>query len=167
MKAARRAALFALAGVGMLSACTALVPVGSDSVGSARIVEQNFAESATVAQIFHVAAIDGVPVESSLEATRRATAGASGLTVMPFERRIPARRVRLTLVATRLAATAVDEQAMRAAGRLWRVQGDVIFEPTAGGDYFIAGELKPAGSSVWIAALRTGQRVSEVVSERR
>ena len=111
--------------------------------------------------MFHVAAIDGVPVTSSREGTQRASAGQAVVTIVPFTHRVPVRPLRLTLAGTHLTATASREQSLRRQGGFLQVQGDVIFTPAPGGSYFVAGELKKSGSSLWIADLATGRRVSD------
>lgn len=148
-----------------LTACAGPGPLVPGSEPTALIIEQNFAEDPSTAQLFYVAAIDSVPVDSSLQATRKATAGSSLLSLVSVERRIPVRSMRLTLIATHIRATPGQEAASRAAGTFLRVEGDVTLHPVADGTYFVAGELKRAGSSVWIADLKTGRRVSEVVTE--
>jgi hypothetical protein len=141
----------------LVGGCAGFAPFSAPGRDAATIVEKNVVQSRDVAQIFHVAAIDGVPVESSYEATRRASAGQPAMVVLPYEHRVPARPLRLTLVGTLLASSPSREDALRREGEFLRIEGDVSFTPAPGGAYFVAGELKKSGSSVWIADLATGQ----------
>jgi hypothetical protein len=69
----------------------------------------------------------------------------------------------VTLVATHRMRPE-EAQGSRSAKTVWSVKGDVSFDPAPGGEYFVAGELKDEGSSVWIADLATGRRVTDLVS---
>ena len=137
--------------------------VSVEKAPGAVIVEQCFAETKSTEEMFYVTAIDGVPVRPGC--VRRATQGASagGLTPVTATRRLAPHPQRVTLVASHR-VTPEEAAASRSGKTAWYVEGDVNFDPTPGGRYFVAGELKETGSSVWIADLQTGLRVSEIVA---
>ncbi|MDQ2733534.1 MAG: hypothetical protein M3Y55_00775 [Pseudomonadota bacterium] len=129
------------------------------------MVEQNFFEDDSTEEMFYVAAIDGVPVKSARKAALRASDVSSGLAPVTFELPLPLRPLRLTLVAKHLHAAPNEAARLKGEHIYWHVQGDVMLDPAPGGQYFVAGELKKEGSSVWIADWTTGQRVSRVVTD--
>ena len=152
----------------LVSGCaTSEPPVPAGYTGpTATIGEHGFAEDRMKGQLFYIESIDGKPVESSLQATRRATAGQGmSLSIRSVDHTVPIKPLRLKLVGTHITGAPIHEIASRAAGTFFRVEGEVTFTPEEGGSYFVTGKLQKEGSAVWIADVKTEQRVSELVTE--
>ncbi len=138
--------------------------LADERVSTAVMFEQNFAEDDSTEEMFYVAAIDGLPVKSARKALPRASDVSTGLAPVTSELRLHLRPQRLTLVAKHLHALPSEAAPNKREYTDWQVQGEVVFDPARGGEYFVAGELKKDGSSVWVADWKTGQRVSSVVT---
>jgi hypothetical protein len=153
--------------LGLVTGCATLYePVPEDYTGpKALVLDSVFQETINKGQFFVLAAIDGHPIETSLGATRKASSGQGFLlTISRVHRKIPAKPMRVKLVATHATAAPILEISGRIAGTFFSVEGEVEFVPQDGGSYAVTGELKKEGSSVWIEDSNTKQPVTEKVT---
>jgi hypothetical protein len=145
------------------------LPVPAGYTGpTATIGEHGFAEDRMKGQLFYIEAIDGKPVESSLQATRHATSNLGlSLAIRSVDHTVPIKPLKLKLVGTHITGAPIHEIASRAAGTFFRVEGEITFTPVEGGSYFVTGKLQKEGSAAWVADAKTEQRVSEMVLEKK
>jgi hypothetical protein len=165
-----RRRLLALLLVASLSACATYQPLvpAQYSGPTAVIGEDGHYEDASKGQLFYVEAVDGVQVESGLILTRRATYGMGSRVILKYGvHRVPAKPLKIKLVGTHVTGAPIHEMASKVAGTFFSVEGEVAFTPQADGAYFVTGTLEKGRSSVWIADVKTKERVSAVVNEAR
>ncbi|QJW84907.1 hypothetical protein HK414_18965 [Ramlibacter terrae] len=118
-------------------------------------------------QLFYLAAVDGVPVASSLQATRAATYGMGlSLRTRYVQHDVPARPVRLRIVGTHVSAAPIRARASRG-GRFLAVEGAVEFHPVAGKEYVIHGRLAKGDAYVCVADGATGECISAKATQLR
>ncbi len=148
---------------------TAYRPIPEDYYGPMATVNDSGAvESDSKGQLYVLAAIDGHAIKTSPDATRDKSHNKGfDLTVVVVGRRVQAKPMRVKLIATHATAAPVHEFASRVAGTFFSVEGEVEFSPADGSTYVVRGELKKAGSSVWIEDSKTKERVAEVVAETK
>lgn len=134
---------------------------------TATIGEHSFTEDWAKSQMFYIESIDGKAVESSLQATRRASAGKGlAMVLRSVDHTVPARPLKLKLVGTHVTGAPIHEIVSRTAGTFFSVEGEVTFTPEPGGSYFVTGKLQKKGSAVWIADEKTEKPVSDIVTEK-
>ncbi|GAP38000.1 hypothetical protein ISF6_4194 [Piscinibacter sakaiensis] len=115
-------------------------------------------------QLFAATGIDGRPIANASSDSHSASWGQGyAMSVVLTTRRVPARAMRIKLLGTHQTAAPIHEIASRAAGTFFSVEGVVDFQPEGGRHYIVKGELKKAGSSVWIEDRETGRVVTEKV----
>jgi len=149
----------------VLSACAPLPAVPDGYPGpTARVSDSREYENGGKAAFFVLAAINGRPIETSLEASRRASYGKGfSLSAQYIERQVPAEPMKVKLIGTHQTAAPIHEIFSRIGGYFQSVEGVVDFAPAANGNYIVKGELSPNGSSVWIENRDTSERVTEKV----
>ena len=156
--------------VALCAGCATYEPtLPKDYAGpTATIAEHVFSEGDTKGQLFYIESIDGKEILSSHQATLKATLGRGfSLALRSVEHVVPARPLRLKLVGTHMTGAPIHEMASRAAGTFFRVEGELVFTPQAGGAYFVTGKLQKEGSAVWIADVKSEQPVTEQVMQRK
>lgn len=121
-------------------------------------------DSGIKGQMFFVAAIDGRPVYSSLESSRKQNAGdgsrgAAGMSLLNHT--VPASPMRIQIVASHVTAAPIHAVVASLAGNLHQVRKEVMFTPVANGEYRVVGKLLPQGSDVWIEDTKTAERVTQ------
>ncbi len=151
-----------------VSGCATYEPLvpANFSGPTATIADHGHIEDNTKGQLFYLESVDGKAVESSRIATRRASEGKGfSLTLAFKEHRVPARPLKLKIVATHVTAAPIHEIASRTIGTFFSVEGEITFTPLPGRVYFVNGKLAKSGSSVWIAdSAAENVPVSEVIT---
>ena len=136
-----------------LASCATYQPVPPGYTGStATLSDRAVRESGTKAQLFVAEEIDGHRIQDSIAATARRSYGL-GFTVMTevVEREVPVRPMKVKVKATHVTGAPIHALLSEAAGTFYSVEGIVEFTPQPGKKYFVWGELKAHGSSVWIS----------------
>lgn len=150
----------------------ALAPSGSLSFSVttqavATITDSWIFESSKKAQLFMVTEVDGQSIQNSDTESSSLSKGAGArLYIAITARDVPAKPLKLKLVATHITGAPIHEIFSQAAGTFYSVKGVVDFTPAAGGKYVVKGILKKEGSSVWLEDAVTGQVVTEKIVER-
>ncbi len=150
----------------------ALAPSGSlnysvTTQAVATIADSWFSEGSKKAQLFMVTEVDGQSIQNSDTESSSLSKGAGArLYIAITARDVPAKPLKLKLVATHITGAPIHGLFSQAAGTFYSVNGVVDFTPTAGGKYVVKGVLKKEGSSVWIEDKVTGQVVTEKIVER-
>ncbi len=152
----------------LLGGCATYKPVPDGYAGpTARIVDSSYQETGGKGRLYYVESVDGNKIENARNTTGQASYGRGfSLSTRGAIRDVPIRKMRLRLVGTHVTAAPIHELASRAIGEFWSVEGDIDFIPEAGKVYEVRGELKKAGSSVWIADQATGEPASEKISNK-
>ena len=151
--------LFSLVG------CATYNPVPANYAGTvASVTDTGFSEDGTKAQVFVLMEVDGHEVNNSV----RASAGASyghgfALTTKYVSRDVPAEPMKVKIKGTHITGAPIQALFGQVAGTFFSAEGVVDFNPVAGGDYVVTGELSKEGSSVWIADIKTKQPVTEKI----
>jgi hypothetical protein len=161
--------LSALILVLFIAGCAATKPIVPDDFKgpTAFIYDSGTMIDSSKAKIFYVSAVDGVSVVSSEAKSRNASRGQGfRLTLSTASRRVFARPIKITLVASNIVAAPIQEIASRAAGTFFSVSGTVDFVPAEDGQYDVVGTLEKGNISVWIENSKTKERVSEVIREK-
>lgn len=153
-----------LAVVGLFG-CAVPPPVPDGYTGPvATVGDTGFREGSTKAQMFVLAEIDGARVINSLDASAAASRNKGLMLTTEFvSRPIPARPMKVKLVATHTTAAPIHEMFLRSTGKFLSVEGTVDFNPAPGGSYIVRGELKKEGSWVWIEDSNTREPATEKV----
>ena len=148
-----------------VSGCAPLPAVPDGYPGpTARVSDSREYENGGKAAFFVLAAINGRPIETSLEASRRASYGKGfSLSAQYIERQVPAESMRVKLIGTHQTVAPIHEIFSRLGGHFQSVEGVVDFKPASNGNYIVKGELNSSGSAVWIENRDTGERVTEKV----
>jgi len=119
-------------------------------------------ESGTKGQLFYLAEIDGQAVFSSLAQTQRDNHGRGmSLALSLIQHTVPARPLRLKLIATHITGAPIHEMAARAGGTYFETSREISFTPAPNGEYRVAGRLQGQGFELWIEDLKTKGRVAE------
>lgn len=150
----------------LLSGCaSSYKPVPEHYTGpTAIIADSGVTENFAKAQMFVVAAIDGHIIDNSLHATESASQGQGPLLIPSYvKRQIQATPQRIKLVGTHVTTAPIVALISMAAKSYQHVEGEIVFSPAPGGSYIVLGALSDTGSSVWIADVNTGKRVSEII----
>jgi len=77
---------------------------------------------------------------------------------------VPARPVRVKLVAMRKAYSRAEEETLKARGQLSYLEGVIDFRPVDGERYYVTGTMDSIHPEVWIAKAGTQERVTEKVT---
>ncbi len=164
----KRLMLPLLAAALFIVGCAQWKPVPEGYKGPVAIVSDSREyENRGKAAFFVLAAVNGKPIETSLDATRKASYGKGfSLSAMYIEREVPAEPMKVTLLGTHETAAPIHELLSRAGGHFQSVEGVVNFAPSPNIKYIVKGELSPDGTSVWIEVLQTGERVTEKISSK-
>lgn len=150
----------------------ALAPGGSlnyavTTQAVATIADSWNSEGSKKAQLFMVTEVDGQAIQNSDTESSSLSKGAGArLYVAITTRDVPAKPLKLKLVATHTTGAPIHGLFSQAAGTFYSVSGVVDFTPMADGKYVVKGVLKKDGSSVWIEDAATGQVVTEKIVER-
>ena len=114
-----------------------------------------------------VTEVDGERVPNSNSESSKISSGTGfSLNTVFATREVPAKALKLKLVATHITGAPIHALFSHAAGTFFSVDGVVDFTPLAGGKYVVKGELKKEGSSVWIEDETTGRVVTEKIVAR-
>jgi hypothetical protein len=142
----------------VLGGCASYQPVPPGYGGpTATLSDFAIIEGQTKAQLFVVLEIDGHPVENSIGATATASRGQFfSLRTNIVERPIPVRPMKVKLKGTHATGAPIHNLLSQAVGTFYSVEGVVDFSPLPNKVYFVRGELKEQGSSVWITEEDTG-----------
>jgi hypothetical protein len=140
-------------------------PIADDFTGPrATLADDGFAEDQSKGQLFYVEAIDGKAIDNARRATAEATRNRGfDLRIKLVSREVPARPMKVKLVATHKTAAPIDELTGRVARTHFSVEGVVDFTPSEGRRYVVNGELDPEGSSVWIEDAESHEVATEKV----
>ena len=152
----------------LCSGCAPLPAVPDGYSGpTARVSDSREYENGGKAAFFVLAAINGRPIDTSLEASRRASYNKGfSLSAQYIERQIPVEPMKVKLIGTHQTAAPIHEIFSRLGGYFQSVEGVVDFNPVPNGNYIVKGELSPNGSAVWIENRDNGERVTEKVSSK-
>ena len=153
-----------------LSGCaTTYNPIPEGYTGpTAKVSDSGLYEDNMKGQFFIMEAIDGNTIDNSIIATRKASHGKGFyLSSRYIDRLVPAKSMKVKLVATHQTAAPIHEITSRVLGTFFRVEGEVNFNPSPGGTYIVKGDLKKDGSSVWIEDENTKQIVTDKVVEKQ
>ena len=151
-----------------LAGCATNKPVPDGYTGpTATVADSGQQESGGKAQLFALMSIDGNRISNAFSASAGASYGRGfALSMSVPEREVPAKPLNVTLKGSHATAAPIHAIASQMAGTFFSVEGAVVFEPKPNGRYVVKGELKKAGSSVWIEDAETGLPVTEKVVER-
>jgi hypothetical protein len=149
----------------LIAGCAPLKSVPDGYSGpKALVTDSREYENRDKAAFFVLAEINGKPIDTSLDASRRASYGKGfNLSAQYIEREVPAEPMKVKLIGTHQTGAPIHELFSRAGGYFQTVEGVVDFAPRPNVKYIVKGELGPDGSSVWIEVLETGQRVTDKV----
>ena len=159
----RLLAVFAAAAI--LTGCATYQPVPADYKGPVAVIaDSGQPEDGTKAQMFVIAEVDGNRIPTSIGASAQASQGRGfSLSATFIDRKVPAKPMKVKLLATHTTAAPIHAMASQLAGTFYSVEGVVDFSPLPGGRYVVKGELKKVGSSVWIEDAVTNKVVTEKV----
>lgn len=116
------------------------------------------------AVFFVLEQVDGVPVRTSLEESRRRSRGMGGrMRIADLERPVMAGKMRVRLLGTVAMAAPID--AMFKSGRMFSAQGETDVELRAGMRYRVNGVLDAMRREVWIEEAETGRVVGKKVMQ--
>ena len=153
-----------------LAGCTTVEPsTPAGYIGPTALVHDSFrAERPEKAQMYVLAAVDGRAIETSIDASRRASSG-MGSVLLPIsvKRDIPARQLTLRLLGTHQSGALIAEMLYRTAGQFQSVEGIIQFTPTANARYMVTGELAAERSCVWLIDLTTLEPVTEKLCTKK
>jgi len=122
-------------------------------------------ESGSRAIFFYVAKIDGNAIKDSLAVTRQVNYGrGASLTPKVIERKVPARRLVLTLEGRTAYGAPIQE--IFNTKTMYRVDAIVEFEPAPDRVYVVMGILQQDRTEIWLADDATGERVGKVVQSK-
>ena len=153
-----------------LSGCATLhEPLPPDFKGPiVRVTDTGYTEDRSKAQFFVLQEVDGKAINNSIFESRKASHGRGfALTTIYITRGLPATPMKIKLLGTHQTAAPIHEIASRAAGTFFSVEGVVDFTPIPGRDYFVRGELKKEGSSVWLEDATSNQPATDKVHSKR
>lgn len=157
---------FALLAVSaMFAGCASYQPIPADYKGpTATVTDSGRLEDGTKAQMFVLAEIDGNRIDNAIGDSARASQGKGfALTTVFTSRALPARPMKVKLVASHATAAPIQAMASQMAGTWYSTEGIVDFKPEPDGQYVVRGELKKQGSTVWIEDTKTRQAVTPKV----
>lgn len=148
-----------------LIGCATYKPVTDSYTGAiATVVDSGFADDdARTGQVFVLSEIDGNEIRTSIGASAQASYGGFGLKTHIVTRKVPAKPMKVKLIATQIGDTPVLTLFRQAAGSFLSVEGIVDFNPQPDGYYVVTGELNKEGSSVWIEDISTHQPVTRKI----
>lgn len=152
----------------LLSACQTYQPVPEGYSGpTATLFDSGTRVSGAKAQLFVAQEIDGNGIADSFGASAMASQGQGfRLNMQVVFRKLPVRQMKIKLyggVATGAPIHALFDQLT---GSVQSVDGIVDFAPVAGASYSVKGELKDAGSSIWIEDDATHQAVTNKLTAK-
>ncbi|HTE14881.1 MAG TPA: hypothetical protein VK642_07365 [Burkholderiales bacterium] len=151
-----------------LHGCATYQPIPEGYTGPVALVaDSGVPESGTRARIFALMEIDGNKITNAFSASANASQGQGfRLTTKFVSRPLPARPMKVKLLASHTTAAPIHALFSQAAGNFFSVEGVVDFVPEPGGEYVVKGDLKKDGSSVWIEDIRTKQPVTQKIVEK-
>lgn len=154
--------------IALLSACASYQPVPADYTGPvATVADSGRSEDGTKAQMFVLAEVDGNRIATSLGASAQASQGRGfALSTVFVERKLPAREMKVKLIATHTTAAPIQAMASQLAGTFYSVEGVVSFTPVPDGKYVVKGVLLKVGSTIWIEDALTNAPVTEKVIQK-
>jgi hypothetical protein len=160
------ACVLAFASLLLIAGCAGLAPAIPEGYKGpiAWLADTGFAEGRGKGAFFAALALDGRTIENSLLASRRASYGQGFVLTSRYEHReLPARPSKITITGTHKTAAPIHEIAARMVGTFFSVEGVVDFDPEAGKNYIVTGELTKELSCVWIAENISKKVVTEKV----
>lgn len=152
----------------LVSGCAAYKPVPDGYTGSVAVIsDTGFSESGSKGQVFALMEVDGNHIENSFGASARASHG-QGFALTPkfLSRPIPARSMKVKIKASHTTGAPIHAIASQLSGTFFSVEGITDFTPLSGGEYLVKGSLAKEGSFVWIEDARTGQLMTEKLTEK-
>ena len=149
--------------------CTSFAPPVPPTYTGPTALVMDWGETAGPQVEFYVLkAIDGQENRTTIDASRALSAARNyQLFVVPVERRVPARPMKATLLASYYWPSPVQEWSAKGNGRFLTVEGVVDFDPQPDRTYVVKAILTPALSQVWIEDEQSKARVTAVVSSQR
>jgi hypothetical protein len=154
----------------ILTACATLhEPLPPDFKGPiVKVTDTGRTEDRSKAQFFVLQEVDGKTVNNSIFESRKVSHGRGfALTTIYITRGLPATPMKVKLLGTHQTAAPIHEIASRAAGTFFSVEGVVDFNPIAGREYIVKGELSKESSTVWIEDAATNDPVTVKVQAKR
>ena len=114
--------------------------------------------------MFYLSKVDGQDVPDSESATRLKNNG-RGPSMDPetVERLVPARKMKLTLVARNVHAAPIQEIFHSMRGNAYKAEGTVDFDPKPDGVYIVKGTIGPSGTAVWLEDFRSNEIVTQKI----
>lgn len=114
--------------------------------------------------MYYVRKFDGKPIENAESATQEKSRGMGfGMFPVGASRKVPIRKMKLTLVARNVQATALEELNYSLTGKAFKAEGDVEFEPRPDRVYIVRGKVGPKLTSVWIEDFVTHEILTEKI----
>jgi hypothetical protein len=146
---------------GLLAACTTPGPVPKDYTGPlAHVKDTHLAHSEKKADFFVLWKVDGKDIKTSIHSTASANSG-RGLHMKPvvIGRDVPARPSRITL----LAKTHYAAPILAMGGDVYRVVGEMDFDPAPNTTYIVKGTLTEDYSAIWLEEEASGTLVGQKI----
>jgi hypothetical protein len=132
------------------------------NVATATVRDSGQREDSSKAQIFYLAAVDGVSVENAAGESRRISSGQGfNLTTTFPSRPVPVKLLRVKLVATHATGAPIHAIASKLAGSFRSVEKEIEFMPEADRVYVVKGNLQTDNPTVWLEDAATGKPVPD------
>lgn len=132
------------------------------NVAMATVQDSGQREDASKAQIFYLATVDGVSVSNAAGESRRISSGQGfNLSTTFPSRLVPAKPLRVRLVATHVTGAPIHAIASKLAGSFRSVETEIDFVPEADKVYVVRGNLQSDSPTVWLEDAATGKPVTE------
>lgn len=131
------------------------------NLGMATVRDSGMREDSSKARLFYLASVDGVSVSNASNESARASSG-RGFSVTPVlpSRLVPAKPLKVVVVATHTTGAPIHALASMAAGTFWSIQAELDFVPEADKVYVVKGNLEKDASTVWIEEVASGRPVT-------
>ncbi len=114
--------------------------------------------------MFYVDKVDGQDISDS-ESESRMNSRGNGFDMksVTSERLVPAKKMKLSLVARNAHAAPIQEMFHALRGKNYKAQGVVDFEPKPDGVYIVKGIIGPNGTAVWLEDFLSKEIVSQKI----
>lgn len=156
-------ALFVLA---IASGC-AVNPIPKGYTGPTALIKDSVggeSEDHPGTPMFYVDKIDGQDISDS-ESESRSNSRGNGfdMKAITSERLVPAKKMKLFLVARNAHAAPIQEIFHSMRGKNYKAEGAVDFEPKPDGVYIVKGAIGPSGTAVWLEDFRSNEIVTQKI----
>lgn len=150
----------------LLSACQTYTPVPEGYTGPvATLTDSGVSLSGSKAHLWVASEIDGKQIEDSFGASAMASHGQGfHLNMQVISRKLPVRPMKVKLRGDVATGAPIHAMFDKLTGSVQSVEGVVDFTPVAGAAYTVRGELKDAGSTIWIEDDATHQPVTTKIT---